>query len=111
MYICQNYLIKYKSDEYGNGIISEKMRIKQLAVVLVASAFVVSCGLPKCFCQKKSGSKTVSRPENLRKLDSRFDGKVARSINDVLKDAEKYLGTPYKFGEIHHPASTVPDLP
>lgn len=83
----------------GTGLFQKKMRIKQLAVVLVASAFVVSCGASKsASTKKKSGSKTVSRPENLRKLDSRFDGKVARSINDVLKDAEKYLGTPYKFG-------------
>lgn len=83
----------------GTGLFQKKMRIKQLAVVLVASAFVVSCGASKsASANKKSGSKTVSRTENLRKLDSRFDGKVARSINDVLKDAEKYLGTPYKFG-------------
>ncbi|OCA72608.1 hydrolase Nlp/P60 [Chryseobacterium artocarpi] len=73
--------------------------MKQLSVLLIASAFVVSCGTSKkVSSNKKSGNKTVTKSENLRKLDSRFDGKVSRSINDILKDAEKYLGTPYKFG-------------
>ena len=81
------------------GLFGKKMSIKQLSVILIASAFVVSCGSSKkVSAGKKSGSGTVSRAENLRKLDSKFDGKVPRTINDILKDAEKYLGTPYKFG-------------
>ncbi len=73
--------------------------IKQLSVLLIASAFVVSCGTSKkVSSSKKSGNKTVVKAENLRKLDSKFDGKVPRSVNEILKDAEKYLGTPYKFG-------------
>ncbi|WP_394338007.1 C40 family peptidase [Chryseobacterium lactis] len=81
------------------GLFQKKISIKQLSVLLIASAFVVSCGTSKkVSSSKKSGSKTVVKSENLRKLDSRFGGSVSRSINDVLKDAEKYLGTPYKFG-------------
>ncbi|MET3036509.1 C40 family peptidase [Chryseobacterium sp. NRRL B-14859] len=80
-------------------LFENKLKIKQLAVVLVTSAFVVSCGSSKSVsANKKSGTKTVTKSENLRKLDSKFDGKVPRSISDILKDAEKYLGTPYKFG-------------
>ncbi|MBV8326791.1 C40 family peptidase [Chryseobacterium sp.] len=80
-------------------LFGKKMSIKQFSLVLIASAFVVSCGSSKnVSAGKKSGSKTIAKSENLRKLDSKFDGKVPRSINDILKDAEKYLGTPYKFG-------------
>ncbi|NIF05912.1 NlpC/P60 family protein [Chryseobacterium sp. Tr-659] len=83
----------------GTELFGYKLRIKQLSVLLIASAFVVSCGASKnASASKKSGTKTIAKSENLRKLDSRFDGKVPRSINEILKDAEKYLGTPYKFG-------------
>ncbi|SIT20220.1 NlpC/P60 family protein [Chryseobacterium ureilyticum] len=82
-----------------SGLLKNKISIKRLSVLLIASAFVVSCGTSKkVSSNKKTGGKTVTKSENLRKLDSRFDGNVSRSINDILKDAEKYLGTPYKFG-------------
>lgn len=77
----------------------ENLKLKKLSVLLIASAVAVSCGTSKTASSKKNtGSKTVTRTENLRKLDSKFDGKVSRSISDILKDAEKYIGTPYKFG-------------
>ncbi|PWN71361.1 hydrolase Nlp/P60 [Chryseobacterium phosphatilyticum] len=82
-----------------SGLFENTLRIKQLSVLLIASAFVVSCGSSKkVSSSKKTNTKTVVKSENLRKLDSKFDGKVSRSITDVLKDAEKYLGTPYRFG-------------
>ncbi|AZA76467.1 NlpC/P60 family protein [Chryseobacterium sp. G0186] len=80
-------------------LFENKIRIKQLSILMIVSAFVVSCGSSKnVSSHKKSGSKTVVKSENLRKLDSKFDGKVPRSTSDILKDAEKYIGTPYKFG-------------
>ncbi|MGN7864104.1 C40 family peptidase [Chryseobacterium sp.] len=83
----------------GTGLFQKKIRIKQLSVLLIVSALAVSCGSSKnASAGKKSGTKTVAKSENLRKLDSKFDGKVPRSVNDILKDAEKYIGTPYKFG-------------
>ncbi|CAH0204937.1 C40 family peptidase [Chryseobacterium sp. Bi04] len=83
----------------GPELFVKKLRIKQLSVLMIASAFVISCGSSKSVsAHKKSGSKTVAKSENLRRLDSKFDGKVPRSANDILKDAEKYIGTPYKFG-------------
>ncbi|WP_083997438.1 C40 family peptidase [Chryseobacterium angstadtii] len=81
------------------GLFEKNLKIKQISVLLLASAFVVSCGSSKNVSSgKKTGTKTVAKAENLRKLDSKFDGKISRSMNDILKDAEKYLGTPYKFG-------------
>lgn len=81
------------------GVFENHLRIKQLSVLLIASSLIVSCGSSKNVATKKNtGTKTIAKTENLRKLDSKFDGKVSRSINDILKDAEKYIGTPYKFG-------------
>ncbi|MGD1317999.1 C40 family peptidase [Chryseobacterium sp. 2R14A] len=78
---------------------SEIKLYKKLAVLALSSAIIISCGSSKSVAEsKKTSSKTVSKSENLRKLDSDFDGKVAGSVKSLLKDAERYLGTPYKFG-------------
>lgn len=68
-----------------------------MAVLLIAFA-ILSCGSSKNISKsKKSSSHTVGKSENLRKLNSRFDGKISGSAKDIIKDAEKYLGSPYKF--------------
>lgn len=73
--------------------------MRKVFVLSVASIITISCGSSKNVAAKKNtNTKTVAKSENLRKLDSNFDGKVSKSINDILKDAEKYIGTPYKFG-------------
>ncbi|MGE6395319.1 C40 family peptidase [Chryseobacterium scophthalmum] len=78
---------------------SEIKLYKNLAVLAIASTIIVSCGSSKnVSSSKKSPSKNVAKSENLRKLDSSFDGKISGSIKSLLKDAETYLGTPYKFG-------------
>lgn len=80
------------------GLFKNHLRIKQLSVLLISSSIIISCGSSKNVSEKNSKNKSVARTENLRKLDSKFDGKVSKSINSILKDAEKYLGAPYKFG-------------
>lgn len=78
---------------------SEIKLYKGLAVLAIISATMISCGSSKSVAKtKKTPSKTVTKSENLRKLDSNFDGKVAGSVKGLLKYAERYLGTPYKFG-------------
>ncbi|MFY1046240.1 C40 family peptidase [Chryseobacterium sp. GP-SGM7] len=78
---------------------SEIKLYKRLVVLAITSAIIISCGSSKSVVKaKKTPSKTISKSENLRKLDSHFDGKVAGSVKSLLKDAEKYLGAPYKFG-------------
>lgn len=47
---------------------------------------------------KKSTHKSVAKVEGLRSLESGFSGNNSGNINRILKDAEKYLGSPYKFG-------------
>lgn len=73
--------------------------LNKIAVIAVTSAILVSCGSSKnVSVSKKKSSKTVVKTENLRKLDSDFNGKVSGSVKSILKDAERYLGAPYKFG-------------
>jgi len=77
----------------------DNLKTKQLLSLLIISFIAISCGTSKNITSKKiTNTKTVTKTENLRNLDSKFDGKVPKSINDILKDAEKYIGTPYKFG-------------
>jgi probable lipoprotein NlpC len=77
----------------------DNLKTKQLLSLLIISFIAISCGTSKNITSKKNtNTKTVTKTENLRNLDSKFDGKVPKSINDILKDAEKYIGTPYKFG-------------
>lgn len=78
---------------------SEIKLYKRLTVLAIASTIIISCGSSKnVSSSKKTPSKTVVKSENLRKLDSSFDGKISGSVKSLLKDAENYLGTPYKFG-------------
>ncbi|SEW17680.1 NlpC/P60 family protein [Chryseobacterium wanjuense] len=80
-------------------IFGKPYSMKQLSVLLIASSLIISCGSSKSVATKKNtNTKTITKSENLRNLDSKFDGTVSKSINEILKDAEKYIGTPYKFG-------------
>lgn len=80
---------------------SEIKLYKRLVVLAIISTTIISCGSSKNVStsnSKKTSSKNISKAENLRKLDSDFDGKVPGSVKSLLKDAETYLGAPYKFG-------------
>lgn len=46
----------------------------------------------------ESPTKTVERTAGLRALDSNFSGKNTSEIDKLIKDAQKYLGAPYKYG-------------
>ncbi len=80
------------------GVFEHQLKIKQQFFLLIISLLIISCGSSKHVVTKKNAGKTIAKTENLRKLDSKFNGKVSRSVADILKDAEKYLGAPYKFG-------------
>lgn len=45
-------------------------------------------------------TKSIAKSYDLRDLESHNSGKTSREIDAILKDAEKYLGAPYKFGGI-----------
>lgn len=77
----------------------ESKLFRKAALAVVISAMFISCGSSKnVSASKNKSSKSVAKAENLRKLDSEFDGKIPGSVKSILKDAERYLGVPYKFG-------------
>lgn len=74
-----------------------KFRIKYLIFSFILF-LVVSCGSTKSVVHqpvKKTGNTAVYSPKN---LNSSHSGKSNSMIKSLLKDAEKYLGTPYKLG-------------
>lgn len=80
-------------------MLPKKNSVKNYVTVIIASAVIISCGSSKSVSSsKKTGSSSVAKSANLRKLDSDFGGKTPGCVKSLLKDAEKYLGTPYKFG-------------
>ncbi|SEM86849.1 C40 family peptidase [Chryseobacterium taichungense] len=73
--------------------------LKTIHALFIASLITISCGSSKKVASgHKTITKSVAKTENLRNLESKFNGKISTSINEILKDAEKYLGAPYKFG-------------
>src|SRR5690606_5587206 len=72
--------------------------MKQILSLLMTMARIISCGTAR---------KPVKRPDpyvipvttaaELRSLMSKYNGKTTREVDELLKDAEKYLGAPYKY--------------
>ncbi len=67
--------------------------------MLTFSALViVSCGSSKPVVVKREiPTKSVKRTENLKVLESYYTGKNSGVVGELLKDAQKYLGAPYKY--------------
>ncbi|MDQ1096173.1 MULTISPECIES: C40 family peptidase [Chryseobacterium] len=77
----------------------KKLTIQHMSVLMIASVLAVSCGSSKNMpVKRKKYTVTVSKSEELRTLNSDFSGKIPQSVAELLRDAEKYLGAPYKFG-------------
>lgn len=88
--VTKNYFIIFEK------IFSENM--KNAFVAVLAMLFVVSCGTSKPAVVKRSApTKSVPQSPGLKRLESNFSGKVNEEIQEILKDAQKYLGAPYKY--------------
>ncbi len=75
--------------------------MKKLILLAGSAIILASCGTSKKVVAKKNvPTKTVAKTENTRTLDSNFGGKASSSAQRLLKDAEKYIGVPYKYGGI-----------
>lgn len=73
--------------------------VKGYVLTFGAAVFLVSCGTSKPVTyNNRSVSKNVVKTNSERELDSKFSGSINKEIRNLLKDAEKYLGVPYKFG-------------
>ncbi|MEG0761490.1 NlpC/P60 family protein [Chryseobacterium piscicola] len=68
--------------------------VKIIILFFVVCIATISCGSSK---PATSNTKSKVKNENLRSLDSDFNGKAGSVAKRILNDAEKYLGTPYKF--------------
>ncbi len=72
--------------------------MKKFFLTLLVSVFLISCGTTSKVVKRSIPTKTVAKSPDLKSLESRFSGNVSGEIKEVLKDAEKYLGAPYKYG-------------
>lgn len=77
--------------------IRKNSKYRSIFAITIVALSIISCGSSKNVASK-SKSATPTKTENLRKLGSNNNGKVSGSIKSILKDAEKYLGSPYKYG-------------
>lgn len=70
------------------------------AILSATILVLVSCGSTQKVVKREIPTPTVARAENLKKLESNFSGRLTSVMENVIKDAEKYLGAPYKFGGV-----------
>lgn len=71
--------------------------MQKLISTFLMLAILVSCGSSHTVVKRKAPTKTVVRTSNLKNLDSGFSGKINGEMKELLSDAEKYLGAPYKY--------------
>ncbi|MBA5245796.1 C40 family peptidase [Marnyiella aurantia] len=72
--------------------------MKQILSLLMAMAIIISCGTAKKPVKRPDPYvKPVTKAAELRSLMSKYNGKTTREVEELLKDAEKYLGAPYKY--------------
>jgi len=77
--------------------LSANSTMKNLLLAVLA-LLLVSCGASKPAVVKRSiPTKTVAKSPNLKNLESNFSGKLNSQIEEILRDAQKYLGAPYKY--------------
>ena len=70
--------------------------MKRLVITVFSAAVLVSCGSSKVV-KREVPTKTVKKADNLKTLESRFSGKNSKVVEELLRDAQKYLGAPYKY--------------
>ncbi|MCQ4034493.1 C40 family peptidase [Kaistella montana] len=71
--------------------------MKNLFFYVFAMMVLVSCGSSKTVVKRSSPTKTVAKSPDLKTLSSHYSGNINGQIKEILKDAEKYLGAPYKY--------------
>ncbi|MBC7557632.1 MAG: C40 family peptidase [Chryseobacterium sp.] len=74
--------------------------MKKLFFLLPLILFLAACGAANNakVVKRTPYRKTVVKLEGLESFNSSFRGILDSRRNELLKDAEKYIGAPYKFG-------------
>ena len=73
------------------------MNMKKYLMLTFSALVIVSCGSTKKVVKREIPTKTVKKVDNLKTLDSYYSGKNSAEVAEILKDAQKYLGAPYKY--------------
>lgn len=71
--------------------------MKNLLFALLTVLFLMSCGASSKVVKRSVPTKTVAKSPDLKTLESKYSGNPDSEIREILKDAEKYLGAPYKY--------------
>ena len=73
-------------------------KMKKYLMLTFSALVIISCGSSKKVVVKREmPTKTVAKVANLKTLESNYSGKNSAEVNELLKDAQKYLGAPYKY--------------
>ncbi|MGS0748781.1 C40 family peptidase [Halpernia sp. GG3] len=73
--------------------------MKKLFLFLPFILLLASCGSSKNIVVKRNPyKKSVVKDEGLKTFNSNFRGALDSRRNELLKDSEKYIGAPYKYG-------------
>ena len=88
--MSRQFLLNLKAQNAG---------MKKIMLLLGMMILMVSCGTSKPVAVKRNlPTKTVAKTNTSRDLDSKYSGNISSGVKSILKDAEKYLGAPYKYG-------------
>lgn len=72
--------------------------MKSYFILIFVSVFMLSCGSSRKVVERNPYKKTVIKQDGLKTIESKYAGSNSAAINEILKDSEKYLGAPYKYG-------------
>ena len=70
--------------------------MKQSLIILVFSVLIISCETSRS-AKKYSYKKPAAIASNLKNFNSNYSGPVSGKRASIIRDAENYLGTPYKY--------------
>ncbi|CAM3592588.1 C40 family peptidase [Elizabethkingia occulta] len=73
---------------------------KKIFLLSIFSLFIISCSSSKVVTKRPIGGKNYGKSYTLRNLNSNFSGSNSRKVDKLLRTAEDYMGTPYKFGGV-----------
>lgn len=72
--------------------------MKKYFMLTFSAIVLVSCGSSnKVVVKREVPTKTVKKADHLKALESSYSGKNSKLVNEILSDARKYLGAPYKY--------------
>lgn len=71
--------------------------MKKLLFSAATAALLVSCSTSKTVVKREIPTPTVKKSVDLKTLESNYSGKNSVLVKNILLDAEKYLGAPYKY--------------